>query len=145
MMLRVSQGLGLGWNRVSFPTGLLVLKGHLRERDTKIFSFFSDEIMELLIWRERRDFRAMQKSTGQIERGLCLLTLIQIFLRCPLFFAILLETVTTNSLTRNSLFFDVSTDWTCNPPSGAWDATRVARPLGTWAWPVSSTGETVGR
>ena len=48
-MLRVSQGLGRGWNQVSFLTGLLVLKGHLRERDIKIFSFFSDEIMELLI------------------------------------------------------------------------------------------------
>lgn len=39
-MLRVSQGLGLGWNRVSFLMGLLVLKGHLKERDIKIFSFF---------------------------------------------------------------------------------------------------------
>lgn len=73
--------------------------------------------MELFIWRERRDFRAMQKSTGQIERGLCLLTLIQVFLRCRLFFAILLETVTRNSLTRNSPFLEVSTDWTCSPPS----------------------------
>lgn len=70
--------------------------------------------MELLIRRERRDFRAMQKSPSKIERGLCVLTLIQVFLPCTLFFTILLETVTRNSLTRNSPFFKFSTDWTCS-------------------------------
>lgn len=100
--------------------------------------------MELLIRRERRDFRAMQKSPGKIERGLCLLTLIQVILPCPLFFTILLETVIRNSLTRNS--------FTNSPQTGhaayllrAWDATQVAQPLGTWAWSVSSVRETVGR
>ena len=48
VMLRASQGLGRGWNQVSFLTGLLVLKGHLRERDIKIFSFFSDFLKEKL-------------------------------------------------------------------------------------------------
>lgn len=54
---RGSRGPGsrLGWSQISFLVDFFVLKGHMRERerDIKMFSFFSDEIVEMLMWRER--------------------------------------------------------------------------------------------
>lgn len=57
-----------------------------------MFSFFPDEIIEMLMWRERSDFRATQKLAGQMERESSpSIVWIQVFLPCALFFMVLLK------------------------------------------------------